>query len=264
VNHFSIDPFYARISFLHSIDPRFKLILVLLLIIFLVLSPAGSWLAFSVYFVIISALVLFARLPVLSVVKRSLAVLPFVFVIAVFLPFFKEGEPLATYQLGSWNIAISRAGVQLFLTIMIKAWLSILALVWLSATTRITNLLNALDRLYLPRILVTILSFMYRYIFVIADEMMRMKQARDCRSFTNRGLREIHSLGNLSGTLFIRSYERSERVFAAMMSRGYDGQNHAISRLQISSSDVSFMILTGLAVISAGVINLLLPGRWLI
>jgi cobalt/nickel transport system permease protein len=117
------------------------------------------------------------------------------------------------------------------LTILAKSWLSLVAAIILTATTPALELLRAMRALAVPRILVATVSFMYRYLFVIVEEAQRLLRARDSRSASLEGLRcggsfwwRAGVLGHMVGSLFLRSYERSERVYAAMQARGYDGE----------------------------------------
>ena len=98
---------------------------------------------------------------------------------------------------------------------------------------------------------------MYRYIFILVDEVMRMTRARDSRSFGGRWLRQIGTVGNMIGVLFIRSYERGERVYAAMMARGFDGHSRTLERLHFSRVDAYFITSLGLALIFISLFNLL-------
>ena len=109
----------------------------------------------------------------------------------------------------------------------------------------------------MPRVMVMILSFMHRYIFVLVDEMMRMKQARDSRNFGGKRLWHIRTIGNMAGTLFIRSYERGERVYAAMVARGFDGRNRTLNHLSFRQVDAYFGISFSLVLILSSVFNLL-------
>ena len=102
-----------------------------------------------------------------------------------------------------------------------------------------------------------ILSFMYRYLFVLVDETMRMKQARDSRNFGGGRLWQIRTIGNMIGTLFIRSYERGERIYAAMVARGFDGQTQTLDCLNFRRADACFGISLGLVLISTNVVSLL-------
>ena len=98
---------------------------------------------------------------------------------------------------------------------------------------------------------------MYRYIFILVDEVIRMRQARDSRSISCRRLRQIGAVGNMIGTLFIRSYERGERVYAAMMARGFDGHSRALGQLHFSRVDAYFIVCLSLALIFISLFNLL-------
>ena len=98
---------------------------------------------------------------------------------------------------------------------------------------------------------------MYRYIFVLVDEILRMKQARDSRNFGGNRLWQLRTIGNMIGTLFIRSYERGERVYAAMLARGYVGRTRTLNRLNFRLADVYFGIGFGLVIILTSVFNLI-------
>lgn len=149
------------------------------------------------------------------------------------------------------------SGLQVLGNILVKAWLSVLSLVLLISTTSITGLLDGLERMRMPRVLIMILSFMYRYIFILVDEVMRMKQARDSRSFGGGRLWQIRTIGRMTGTLFIRSYERGERVYTAMLARGFDGHSRVLNRLHLKSADVYFGIGFGLVIVLVGVFSFL-------
>jgi cobalt/nickel transport system permease protein len=114
---------------------------------------------------------------------------------------------------------------------VIRGWLSVQLAILLTATTRFPDLMHALRHLRVPPILVAIVSFMYRYLFVLSEEATRLLRARDARSARVPALRGGGSVvwrarvaGNMAGQLFLRSYERSDRIYSAMLSRGYAGQ----------------------------------------
>ena len=257
MNHSFLDQYSDRDSFVHRLDPRTKLVSVFLFILAVALTSPGMWLTFVFYFIIVAALIILSRVPVLYVLKRSLVIIPFVLLIAIFVPFFEDGEVFTGFNIGSWHISITYHGLQVLGNILAKAWLSILSLILLTSTTKIAELLRGLEQLRLPRVMVMILSFMYRYIFVLVDEVMRMKQARDSRNFGGRRLWQIKTIGNMTGTLFIRSYERGERVYAAMLARGFDGQSRTLHQLNFGLSDVYFGIAFGALVIATCVFNYL-------
>ncbi len=247
MKHSFLDKYSDRDSFIHRLDPRTKFIVTLVFILAVILTPPVRWEAFVFYFVVVSILIRVSRVPVWHVLKRSLLILPFAAVVAISLPFFKDDITSGSYNLGLFRVSV--AGLQVFYAILAKAWLSALGLILLTATTRVTELLKGLEQMQFPRVMLMILSFMYRYIFVITDEVMRMKQARDSRNYGGRHLWQIKTLGNMIGTLFIRSYEHGERVYTAMIARGYDGQSRVLERLSFKSVDILFV--TGMTVMLA-------------
>ncbi len=256
MKHSFIDQYSDRGSLIHRLDPRTKLVATLLFILSVVLTPPGRWQTFALYLLLMSILMLFSRVPILYVLKRSLVVVPFVAMIAVFIPFFKGGEVVGSYNIGLWRVSVTDTGLQVLANTVIKAWLSILSLTLLISTTKLVDLLKALEQLRMPRIMVMILSFMYRYLFIIADEVMRMRQARDSRSLGGSRWRQVRTIGNMIGTLFVRSYERGERVYAAMVARGFDGQARTLNRLSFGRNDAYFGVGFGLILISVGLFSL--------
>jgi len=256
VKHSFLDQYSDRDSLIHRLDPRTKLLTSLLFILAVVLTPPGRWPVFALYFILVAALLILSRGPLLYVLKRSLVIMPFVVLIAVFIPFFREGEVAGSYNIWLWQLSVTYNGLEVFWNILAKAWLSILSLILLTSTTRFSQLLKGMEKLRLPGVMTMILSFMYRYIFVLIDEVMRMKQARDSRNFGGRRLWQLRTIGNMIGTLFIRSYERGERVYAAMMARGFDGQARTLESLNFRLSDVLFGLSLGFILILATTLNL--------
>jgi cobalt/nickel transport system permease protein len=249
--HF-LDPYREVNSPIHRLDPRAKFIAMLALVTAVALVPRASWLAYGLFLVLILVLLTLSRVPPLYVLKRSLAVLPFVVMITVFMPFFKEGTSVGGFDLGSWHIGITREGLELVGGVFSKAWLSILALILLTATTSMTDLMKGLEKLKMPSIMVMLMSFMYRYLFVISDESARLRLARDGRSFGG-GLRlHIRTMGHMAGALFLRSFERGERIYGAMLSRGFDGHSRSLNDLNFRASDTLFTALFVLAAIFIG------------
>jgi cobalt/nickel transport system permease protein len=229
---------------LHRLDPRTKFIVTIVFILAVVITPPATWYSFVFYLAIVAAMVLLSRVPVLYIFKRSLLILPFIGIIAISVPFMKQGEVIGSITIWSWKISVTQTGLELFAGILLKAWLSALSLILLTATTRVVDLLKGLEQLRVPRILIMIISFMYRYIFVLTDDMMRMKQARDSRNFGGRRMWQIKTLGNMIGILFVRSYERGERIYSAMLSRGYDGQTRTLRKLKLQTADFAFGIVS--------------------
>jgi cobalt/nickel transport system permease protein len=135
------------------------------------------------------------------------------------MPFFGTGE---RFELGPFNLY--RDGLLAGLSIVAKGTLGVLSAVSLSTTTTAREILRGLERLRLPTIMVQIASFMLRYVNVISDEMERMRIARQSRGFDATGVKHWKVIATSAAALFIRSYERGERVHLAMLSRGFDGE----------------------------------------
>jgi cobalt/nickel transport system permease protein len=257
LKHSFLDRYSNLDSFIHRLDPRTKFIVTLVFILAVISTQPIRWQVFALYLFFMAALLLLSKLPIFYVLKRSLVVMPFVLMIAIFIPFIKGGEVVGSYNIGLWQVSVTYTGLQVLWNVLIKAWLSILSLIWLTSTTKLPNLLKGLEQLGMPRVMVMILSFMYRYIFVVVDEVMRMRQARDSRDFGGKRLWQLRTIGNMIGTLFIRSYERGERVYVAMLARGFDGHSRTLDRLNFSQADACFGISFSLVLILTSVVNLL-------
>ncbi len=243
MKHSFVDQYSGGDTFLHKLDPRTKFIATIAFILVVVSTPPTLWQAFAAYFALMALLLLVSRTPVLYVLKRSLVIIPFVLVVAAFVPFFPQGEVAGSYNVWIWHLSVTNHGLMVLWNVAIKAWLAVLSTILLSATTPLTDLLKGLEQLRFPRLMTMTLSFMYRYIFVLEDEVMRMRRARESRNFGGGKLRRIKSVGNMIGVLFIRSYERGERIYVAMLSRSFDGQARTLTELRLRTADVLFAAL---------------------
>lgn len=255
MEHNFIDRYSDLDSLIHKLDPRTKLITTLAFIIAVVVTPPARWQVFAGYFILIGSLLLLSKLPPLYVLKRALLILPFVLLVGIF-NLFKSGEAVASFHIWNWQLSITSEGLLVFWNVFIKASLSILSLILLSSTTKFTHLLKGLEQLRMPGIMVMILSFMYRYIFVIVDEVMRMKRARESRNFGGKRIWQIKTIGNMVGTIFLRTYERGERVYQSMVSRGYEGQIRTLDSMSFSRRDTYYSIIIPLLLLSIGLIPL--------
>jgi cobalt/nickel transport system permease protein len=190
----------------------------LLFIIIAVSTDISNWIAFVGYFCIILSVIKLAQLPLTTVAKRSLIEIPFIF-FALLMPFFGTGEK---FQVG--NLELYREGLLAGASIVTKGTIGILVAINLSATTTAREILRGLEILKLPTPMVQIASFMLRYVNVVNDEMQRMSIARQSRGFEPTGIKHWPVLATAAGALFIRSYERGERVHLAMLARGFNGE----------------------------------------
>ena len=180
-------------------------------------TPITRWPSFVAFFLLLVAAALASKIPLLLLFKRALIEIPFIF-FAILMPFFGTGEK---FEIA--GIELYREGLLAGTSIVVKGTLGVLAAVILSTTTTAREILRGLERLKLPAVMVQIASFMLRYVNVISDEMERMKVARESRGFVATGIKHWKVLATSAAALFIRSYERGERVHLAMLSRGFDG-----------------------------------------
>jgi cobalt/nickel transport system permease protein len=190
---------------------------VLAFIVVSVATPITRWEAFIAYFIAIFVVSLIAKIPTLTLLTRALIEIPFIF-FAILMPFFGSGE---RFEIGPLNLY--RESLLAGAAIVVKGTLGVLSAVVLSTSTTARELLRGLEKLHLPKLMVQIAAFMLRYVNVINDEMERMKVARESRGFIATGMKDWKVLATAASALFIRSYERGERVHLAMLSRGYTG-----------------------------------------
>lgn len=251
MEHAFIDEYSDINSLIHRIEPRIKIISIITFIMFIISTKPGSFLSFLLYSVLIFLLILASRIPLVFIIRRSLVIIPFVLLITISVPFIKGQEAIGNYSIGRLNLTFYHEGLMVFLNILLKAYLSILCMILLMTSTKFNNFLKALEKLRLPLLITMILSFMYRYIFVIQDEVMKMKQAKDSRTVGGSHWFHFKIISNMIGVLFIRSFERAESVYLAMCSRGFDGRIKTLNELYITYKDWFFLtgIITLLIVI---------------
>lgn len=242
MKHSYLDKYAHLQSPIHRLDARAKIIGLFALIIACVTTPANSYLAFAGYGLILIATWLASKLPLKHVLGRSLVIVPFVLLVAAFIPFLKPGTVSGSYNLG--GLTVSQSGLLVLFNIALKSYLAIISIILLSSTTPFDKLLKGLEQLKVPSLFITITAFMYRYLFVIADEALRMKRARDSRNFSGKWIGDSKTIGHMIATLFMRSYERAERVYVAMVSRGYDGNIKTLDVQKILTRDILFVGVT--------------------
>jgi cobalt/nickel transport system permease protein len=206
-----------RHSLVHALPSHLKIISAVTFILIVVSTPVTQWPAFVAYFIWLLTVVLVAKIPFTLLFKRSLIEIPFVF-FAILMPFFGSGEKV---QVGPFDLY--REGLIAGSGIVVKGTLGVMTAIILSTSTTAREILRGLERLKLPVLMVQIASFMLRYVNVVNDEMERMKVARESRGFEATGVKHWKVLATAAGALFIRSYERGERVHLSMLSRGYVG-----------------------------------------
>jgi len=218
--------YQAGSSPLHRLDPRVKVVVTLALILGVVVTPERAWPAYPLLWALIAALAAAGQIGALRLARLGGVALPFALA-AITLLFTTPGEPVAHV----FGAAITDAGLMRAAAVLLKSWLAVQAALVLTMTTPFTDLLWALGALRVPHTLILITAFMYRYLFTLQDEASRLLRARAARSGALPGRRaggrigwRARTAGSMIGSLFVRSAERSERVYAAMLARGYRGE----------------------------------------
>ncbi len=238
--HFT-DQYQHGLSRIHRLDPRTKLIGALAYILVAALLPPGAWAAYALLLVGALFAAAASGLGPTFALKRAFIALPFALA-AITLPFTIPGQTLAA----AGPISISTEGTIRFASIVVKSWLSVQVAIVLAATTQFPELLWGLRALRVPQPLVSIVSFMYRYSFVLADEALRLMRARAARSGAQAGQRSGGGLlwrgrvaGGMIGNLFLRAFERSERIYDAMAARGFRGEMIRLAPPALTGRDVT-------------------------
>ncbi len=237
-------------------DARVKLIAVIAMVVIAVSTPPAAFLATGCYFGVVLVLMRLARVSSRLAASRVGAVLPFVALIAMFLPFLPsratEGVPGWTVVIGP--LTISRGGALVFWGVIWKALFGTLSVTLLTWTTPFAKLLQALEELRAPAVLVMLASFTYRYAFVLADEVQRMRRARDARGWQGRWITQARTVGQMIGVFFLRSYERAERIHLAMLARGFEGRPTTLGASPLAAGEVTLgvLLLAGFAAARLG------------
>jgi cobalt/nickel transport system permease protein len=194
---------YSRLdSPVHRVPAAAKLVAAVALVVAVVLLPARGAAALGLATGAVLAVAALSRIPWRFLLRRILVLEPFVVGVAI----------LALFQAGGWR---------LFLFLVARCTFALLVMVLLANTTPFSNLLSVLKSAHAPALLVTTLSLMYRYMFVLVDEAQRMRRARASRTFTAHRARAWETTATVVSQLFVRSSERAERIYAAMCARGW-------------------------------------------
>jgi len=201
----------------HRLPPQCKLVALVAFVLIVVSTPPTRFWAFAAYGVLLAGVAILSQVPFAVIARRMLVEVPFV-AFALLLPFISHGERISVL-----GISVSESGLLGAWNLLAKATLGVVASMLLAATTEPRTLLLGIERLHLPQLMVQIMQFMFRYADVIGSELHRMRIARESRAFQARDVRQLRVIAQSAGALFIRSFERGERVHLAMLSRGYTG-----------------------------------------
>lgn len=202
---------------IHRFPPEAKLVGLVAFVVVVALTPRRSVGALIIDAVIVAAVVALGRLPFRRVITRLVVILPFLS-FAVLVPFIAGGD-----RIDVAGLSLSVEGLWAAWNVASKATIGTTASLVLASTTPVPDLLVGLGRLRLPTALVSIIAFMFRYLDLVIDQLTRTRQAMTARGHDPRWLWQARPLAMASGALFVRTYERGERVHGAMLARGWTG-----------------------------------------
>lgn len=206
MKHAFIDTYADLNTPLHKLNAKIKVIFLLIFLLFIIFSPIRYIALFLLYGLAVIVLIYLSKVPLRFIFKRVIEIAPFIIIISVS-TLFKKRDYI------------------LFLNCTVKAVLAIVLILVVSSTTKFTHLLQALKQLKIPHLFIHLLSFMYRYSFLLEDQFLKGRRAYESRNINNKNnLKKVKILSNILGTIFIRTYERAERLYLAMCSRGYDNE----------------------------------------
>jgi cobalt/nickel transport system permease protein len=239
MHHHFIDRFAMGDSPVHRLDARAKLVAVLGYTVVLISFNRYAVADLAPMVVFPLALLWFSRVPVGFALRRVAILSPFILMLVLMSPIYDRAPHLVTF--GPWRYIVS-GGWLTAADISIKFTFGVLALTAMMCATRFALLLEALRCLGMPQVVAVQLGFLYRYIFVLIDEAMRIRRARDFRGAARAPVgRRLAATGGVIGTLFIRTLDRSQRVHLAMAARGYRGEPRSLSQLHFTAADAAFL-----------------------
>ncbi len=230
-----VDQFATLDTPIHRVDPRAKVLATFVFLVCVVSFDKYTvipMLPFAIFPIVMATE---GRIPLGWLGNRLLAAAPFALLVGVFNPLL---DRTVVAQIGSVEII---GGWISYFSIVVRFLLTTAAALALIATTSFNGVCMALERLGVPDVFATQLLLLYRYVFVLAEQALTMGRARDLRSFGKRGT-GIKAFGQLLGTLLLRTYARAQRIYSAMLVRGFDGHIRTLQRLHFTTRDTVFVL----------------------
>lgn len=246
-----LDRFALADTWVHRLDPRVKVLVTLVFVVCVVSFPRYALFPLAPFALFPLVLAIEGRVPLRWLDSRLLAAAPFALMVGAFNPLL---DTAVIAELGP--LAITGGWVS-YLSIIARFALTTAAALVLIATTGFNSVCHALERMHVPDVFAVQLLFLYRYVFVLADEGLRMSRARELRSLGRRGM-GVAVYGQLLGNLLLRTYARAQRIYSAMLLRGFDGHVRIRTTLTIRSADVAFASVCVVAFMAARVVDI--PG----
>jgi cobalt/nickel transport system permease protein len=229
---------------IHRLDPRAKVLATLIFIICVVSCGKYELSALFPFFLFPVFMITLGNIPAFYLAKKIAVVIPFAVAVGMFNPLFDRQVMLHVGSLGITGGWIS------FASIVVRAILTVSSTLALVAVTGFPGICAALESLGMPRPFVVQLLFLYRYIFVLAEEGGQMARARELRTFGARG-RGIGAYGSMIGHLLLRTWLRAERIHMAMLARGFSGAFHTRRHTCFGLREMVFIMGWGLFFITA-------------
>ncbi len=234
MQHDFIDKYSDRNSPVHRVDPRIKVLCVLTFIVLATTFMNVYSLIASL--VILGGIVAVAHVPLAWGYSRALIVVPFAGTFALVKAFTVPGTVIA-----SWGpLSVTAQGLAFAVVLLLRSYVCVLSIVLLTSTTPFSTLLASLERLHVPPLITSMLSFTYRYIFVFIDEGERLERAKTSRCIEGAAYSlRLRASARTIGMVFIRAYERGERIYQSMLARGFEGTINTLDSMHIRRYDVA-------------------------
>jgi len=221
----------ASASPLHARDARSKLGALVTFLVAVSTTPPSAQFAFGAFAVLLAVAVFSARLPVRGILRRAAAVLPF----------------SASFALVTWWSGDSLRA----LALAERSFLSGLAALLLISTTPLVQLVRALEWFRIPRLLILVVQFLYRYLFVLSEEAQHMRLAALCRQGLRRSQQSrFQAAAGALGLLFARSWERADGIYRAMLARGFSGHFPVLAPARFGGCDIAFLCIAAAATLT--------------
>lgn len=237
-----VEKYASSNGLLQGIDPRFKVICISTLIFTAV--TMRTFTPLLILALIIIALCAAAKVPLNFFLLRTTIFIPiFAGVIALPLLFTTTGNSLFSFGYHQATLTITEEGVYKAVLFASRVWVCVALSMLLVLTTQFSKLIQAMQNLRFPKVLVTMIAITYRFIFLFLNEAFRMSLARESRTIIRPSWKEsLKTLGSMIATLFLRAHERGERVYLAMIARGYSRETGPPVNMRPRARDWAFMV----------------------
>ena len=234
-------------STLYSVDTRVKWVGAFTVALIVLAIPIFTWAVYILLFSILLSSAIATHLPLKQVFSRTLLIEIPVLLVLIPLPFIKEARPLVEMTLLGISVRVSLGELMRISALLVRSWLIILTMALFTMTTPPDRIFSSLASMGFPTILVNTILLMWRYLSLLSEQARTMSNARELRSIqphtaTKRKrvsvLWKMKSAGSMLGGLFIRAYERSERIYQAMQLRGFDGTFQTMETQPLSTPQI--------------------------